>query len=128
MTIKDKRLDEELFLKEREEVLKAWPTGKEVDFDEAVAYHKSIPEERIMVNTLMKADQVGKTLIQPRAGVALPEEHIGLLQYLREEGEADLLPTTIDSYTRQNQYREAENGIKESREMGALHAQWFFQL
>ncbi|ACL70293.1 methylaspartate mutase subunit E [Halothermothrix orenii] len=118
MTIKDKRLDEELFLKEREEVLKAWPTGKEVDFDEAVAYHKSIPEERIMVNTLMKADQVGKTLIQPRAGVALPEEHIGLLQYLREEGEADLLPTTIDSYTRQNQYREAENGIKESREMG----------
>ena len=32
----------------------------------------------------------------------------------RDKGEADLLPTTIDSYTRQNRYEEAEVGIKES--------------
>jgi len=36
------------------------------------------------------------------------------MQYLQNEGEADLLPTTIDSYTRQNRYEEAENGIRES--------------
>ena len=46
--------------------------------------------------------------------MALIDEHIKLLQYLQDKGEADLLPTTIDSYTRQNRYEEAENGIKES--------------
>ena len=33
---------------------------------------------------------------------------------MQDKGEADLLPTTIDSYTRQNRYEEAENGILES--------------
>ena len=56
----------------------------------------------------------GSTLIQPRAGVALIKEHIELLTYLQDKGEADLLPTTIDSYTRQNRYEEAEIGILES--------------
>ena len=46
------------------------------------------------------------------------EEHIKLLQYLESEGEADLLPSTIDSYTRQNRYEEAENGISESIRLG----------
>ncbi len=66
----------------------------------------------------MKAEEEGETLIQPRAGVALPDELVELLTYLDEEGEADLLPVTIDSYTRQNQYKEAEQGIEESQEMG----------
>ena len=46
------------------------------------------------------------------------EEHIKLMQYLEKEGEADLLPTTIDSYTRQNRYAEAEDGIQESIRLG----------
>jgi methylaspartate mutase epsilon subunit len=50
--------------------------------------------------------------------VALYEEHINLLKYLENEGEADLLPTTVDSYTRLNRYNEAENGIEKSRETG----------
>ncbi|NLX82179.1 MAG: methylaspartate mutase subunit E, partial [Proteiniphilum sp.] len=50
--------------------------------------------------------------------VALYDEHIKLLQYLETEGEADLLPTTVDSYTRLNRYEEAENGIAKSRETG----------
>ncbi|MFY9495453.1 MAG: methylaspartate mutase subunit E, partial [Limnochordia bacterium] len=54
------------------------------------------------------------TLAQPRAGVAELGAHIELLQYLQNEGEADLLPTTIDSYTRQNRYEEAERGLEES--------------
>ena len=53
-------------------------------------------------------------LVQPRAGVALIDEHIGLLKYLETEGEADLLPTTIDAYTRQNRYAEAAKGIEKS--------------
>ena len=53
-----------------------------------------------------------------RAGVALIDEHINLLNFLADEGEADLLPSTIDSYTRQNQYQEAQNGIDESLRAG----------
>ena len=54
-------------------------------------------------NKLNKAKKEGVTLIQPRAGVGLIENHIELLKHLQDAGEADLLPTTIDSYTRQNQ-------------------------
>jgi methylaspartate mutase epsilon subunit len=118
MEIENKCLELDKFFKEREEVLNSWPTGREVNLEEAIAYQKNLPEDKIMVNKLVEAKKEGRTLIQPRAGVALPEEHISLLKYLREEGEADLLPTTIDSYTRQNQYKEAEDGIKESRETG----------
>ncbi|MCI7583128.1 MAG: methylaspartate mutase subunit E, partial [Christensenellaceae bacterium] len=54
---------------------------------------------------------------QPRAGVPVIEKHIELLQYLEKSG-ADFLPSTIDSYTRQNRYNEAEEGIKESEKAG----------
>ncbi len=46
--------------------------------------------------------------------MALIDEHIRLLKYLETEGEADLLPTTIDAYTRQNRYAEAAKGIEKS--------------
>ena len=48
--------------------------------------------------------------------MALVDEHIDLLRCL--EAEADLLPSTIDAYTRQNQYAEAQKGIERSREAG----------
>ncbi len=114
MDIQNKRISDEEFAKLRKEVLTQWPTGKDVDLEEAVAYHKAMPKERIFSDKLIEAKKAGKTLIQPRAGVPVIEEHIKLMQYLQDNGEADLLPTTIDSYTRQNRYEEAENGIKES--------------
>ena len=89
-----------------------------MDIDEAVAYHKAMPEARVFSTKLLKAKQEGRTLIQPRAGVPRLEKHIELMQYLETNGGADLLPTTIDSYTRQNRYKEAENGIAESVRLG----------
>ena len=118
MEICNKRISDEQFEALRAEVLTQWPTGKDVDLDKAVEYHKSMPECRDFTKKLTKAKKEGKTLIQPRAGVPVIEEHIKLMQYLEKEGEADLLPTTIDSYTRQNRYEEAENGIAESIRLG----------
>ena len=118
MDIQNKRIPEGEFQKLRQEVLGQWPTGKAVDLEEAVAYHKEIPENRIFGKKLLDAKKAGKTLVQPRAGVPVLEEHIKLLQYLEANGEADLLPSTIDSYTRQNRYEEAENGIAESIRLG----------
>ena len=104
MEVKNVKLTNDEFFKEREEVLKSWPTGADVDFDEAVAYQLSIPENKRFDAKLHKAEKDGVTLIQPRAGVALYEEHIKLLQFLETAGEADLLPSTVDSYTRLNRY------------------------
>ena len=114
MDIQNKRIPDGEFAALRQEVLSQWPTGKGVDLEEAVAYHKAMPEERIFSKKLLAAKAAGKTLVQPRAGVPVISEHIKLMQHLQDQGEADLLPTTIDSYTRQNRYEEAENGIRES--------------
>lgn len=113
-TLKNEKLSDELFATLQSEVKNQWPTGKAVDFNEAVKYHKALPKDKIFAEKLAKAENDGVTLIQPRAGVALYEKHIELLKFLEEEGEADLLPSTIDSYTRHNRYKEAETGIEES--------------
>ena len=114
MELKNKKWTDEEFFNMRKEVLAQWPTGKEVDLQEAVEYLKSIPESKSFPAKLKKAKEAGITLAQPRAGVALLNEHIELLTYLQNEGGADLLPSTIDSYTRQNRYDECEVGIQES--------------
>lgn len=106
------------FLALREEVLKQWVTGKEVDLNEAIAYQKAIKESKRFSYKLNQAVKDKVTLIQPRAGVALPHEHKKLLKVLQDEGGADLLPTTIDSYTRHNRYLEAQTGIDESIRTG----------
>ena len=114
MDIQNKRIPDGEFAQLRQEVLNQWPTGKDVNLEEAIAYHKAMPECRNFSKKLLDAKRNHRTLIQPRAGVPVVEEHIKLMQYLEEFGEADLLPSTIDSYTRQNRYEEAENGIAES--------------
>ena len=118
MDIQNKKISEGEFSQLRQEVLTQWPTGKDVNLEEAVAYHKAMPECRNFSKKLVDAKYAGKTLIQPRAGVPVIEEHIKLMQYLEKYGEADLLPSTIDSYTRQNRYEEAENGIAASIKEG----------
>ncbi|MBQ3192171.1 MAG: methylaspartate mutase subunit E [Oscillospiraceae bacterium] len=118
MDIQNKRISDGEFARLRQEVLAQWPTGRDVNLEEAVAYHKAMRASRNFSQKLLNAKREGKTLVQPRAGVPVVEEHIKLMQYLEKEGEADLLPSTIDSYTRQNRYAEAENGIAESIRLG----------
>ena len=114
MQLANKKWTQEEFAQQRKEVLATWPTGEQVDLEEALAYQKTIAPEKRFVQKLNDAMEKGITLIQPRAGVPLIEDHIKLLRHLETEGEADLLPTTIDSYTRLNRYTDAERGIKES--------------
>ncbi len=119
MELKNKRLDNDTFYRLRnEEVIPMWPTGKDVDMQDGADYQKSLPEHKVFGKKLLKAKAEGVTLIQPRAGVALISEHLQLLKFLQDEGEADLLPTTIDSYTRQCRFQKAEEGIEESVKRG----------
>lgn len=118
MKLRFSKWTEDEFFEIRKEVLSTWPTGKDVDLEEAVRYHKSLPESKNFSKKLLNAKNEGITLAQPRAGVALIDQHIELLNFLDNEGGADLLPSTIDSYTRQNKYENCEKGIEESKKAG----------
>lgn len=116
--LKNQKIELNEFSDIRKEVLQTWPTGQDVSIEEGIKFHRTIPEEKRFARVMKKARQEGKILLQPRAGVALIDDHIKLLRYLENEGQADLLPTTIDAYTRQNRYEEAEKGIEKSRQAG----------
>lgn len=113
MNVRDEKWSLEKFLEIRKEVLASWKTGADpmLDLDTAVETLKNVPEHKNFALKLLKAEKENRTLVQPRAGVAALEKHIELLQYLEASG-ADFLPSTIDSYTRQNRYQEAEEGIQ----------------
>lgn len=116
-TNKSHKLSNDEFFKIREHVLTTWHTGKDVaNFEEGMKYQKTIPEHKHFGKTLMKAEAEKRVILQPRAGVALVDEHIKLLRFL--ETEADVLPSTIDAYTRQNKYEEAQKGIERSMKAG----------
>ena len=118
MEVQNRKITEEAFEAERQTVLTQWPTGAEVDPQEALRYQEAIAPAKRFAPAMAKAKKERRTLIQPRAGVPVIAEHIKLMQYLQDNGEADLLPTTIDSYTRLNRYEEAEVGIRESLTQG----------
>ncbi|MCL4516752.1 MAG: methylaspartate mutase subunit E [Firmicutes bacterium] len=118
MEIKNVRWRDDDFMAMRRDVLQQWPTGREVDLEEAIRFHQNLPPGKIFAQKISQAKKEGVTYAQPRAGIALLNEHLKLLAFLQDEGGADFLPTTIDSYTRQNRYNEAQNGIEESRRVG----------
>ncbi len=92
-----------------------YPGNDRPGFQETVEFHESLPPEKRFAEVLEGADRV---LTQPRAGVPCLDDQIELLNTLVREGHADLLPTTIDSYTRDNAYGEACKGLRRSRESG----------
>ncbi|MGC8810646.1 MAG: methylaspartate mutase subunit E [bacterium] len=116
--LRNQQWSAEEFFAEREKVLSLWPTGQEIDLAETVSYLQNIPIEKRYAHVVAKAKKEGKTLVQPRGGVALIEDHIALLQHLQDYGGADLLPTTTDTYTRNLKFAAAQRGIEESKKVG----------
>lgn len=112
MLTKAQKIDLSDFHEERQRVLEGWSTGSDVKLEEGIAYQQSLPDSKRFALAMKNAEDQGQLLLQPRAGVALVDEHISLLKYLEEH--CDLLPTTIDAYTRQNRYQDAEKGIAKS--------------
>jgi len=115
MELKNQRWTDEEFFAEREKVLSLWPTGREIDLFEAGNYLRALPPEKNYALAVAKAYAEGLTLVQPRGGVALVDDHIALLKYLQDQGGAELLPTTTDTYTRNLKFTEAQRGIEESK-------------
>jgi len=118
MKLSNQRWSDEEFFAEREKVLTLWPTGREIDLEETVDYLKSLPPAKLYARVIDEAEKEGRTLVQPRGGVALIDNHIALLRCLQDKGGADLLPTTTDTYTRNLKFQDAQRGMEESRRLG----------
>jgi len=116
--LRNEKIPEDVFLAERKEVLASWPTGSQVNLDEAIAYHLGMPECHNAPRLLTKAAAEGITLVGARAGVATVEDQVGTVQCLEREGYVDILPASVDSFTRSNQYARAEDGVRESEKAG----------
>jgi len=100
-------------------VLAPWPTGLEVDLDEAVAYQKSLPDDKNFTKAIAKNRAEGKIGLFPRSGVPVVEKEIELLQSLNEVG-VYLFPFTTDSFTRNLQLDKAQKGLEESIKTGQM--------
>ena len=116
--IRNKILSEEEFFKQREEVLAQWPTGKGIDLNEAIEYHKNLPPHKNFVKKLRYAKEHNKIFASTGMGKTTIREQIELLQYVEKEGQADLLGLSPDSLTRQNDYESAQRGLEESIKTG----------
>ncbi len=117
LRISNKRLDDELLMTMRRAELDKWPTGQEVDFEEAVAYQKSLPDSKIWWKVMVKLRKEGRMSVFPRAGTPILENMIEICQGLRDSGVV-LIPVTTDSYTRLGQYEKVEGILKECYRTG----------
>ncbi len=115
--LRSKRLDESEFLKMRGPFLAQWPTGREVDLDEAVEYQKKLPDSKNWHKVALKLHEEGRTAIFPRAGTGLIEDQISLSKKLAES-QVPFIPVTSDSYTRQLDFEKVDGILAEMRKTG----------
>jgi methylaspartate mutase epsilon subunit len=112
------RIPEELFHAMRRENLARWPTGAEVDLYAAVERQRALPRHKQLAWVMREAERQGRCLTQPRGGFGTFELHRELMETLDRDGMADVVPTTTDSYTRNEQWQLAQQGIEESKKAG----------
>jgi methylaspartate mutase epsilon subunit len=67
---------------------------------------------------MRKAVAQGRCLVQPRGGFGTFKDQKELMQIIDKEGLADIVPTTTDSYTRNEQFALAQKGVDESEKLG----------
>jgi len=112
------RIPDEVFAQMRRDNLARWPTGAAVDFAQALERHRSLPPHKQLAWVMHRAIAERRCLTQPRGGCGTFELHRQLMQILDREGLADIIPTTTDSYTRNEQFDLAQKGIEESEKAG----------
>jgi methylaspartate mutase epsilon subunit len=117
-SISEKRIDESEFIEMRKANLLRWPTGSDVEFERALERQKSLPDHKRLNLVMRKAVAQGRCLVQPRGGFGTFKDQKELMQIIDKEGLADIVPTTTDSYTRNEQFALAQKGVDESEKLG----------
>ena len=115
--VSQQKIDLDQFFSIRGKVLSMWPTGKEVDLEEAISYQRRLPENKSFHKVVERLHEEGKTRVFPRAGTPVIEDEIELNRALVEAG-VPLIPVTTDSYTRLCQYEKAQHALEETIRTG----------
>jgi methylaspartate mutase epsilon subunit len=119
MELRNRRWTEEELFEMRKEVLAQWPTGKQVDLDEAIEYHKQLPPNKVAPHVQGEAAQEGKSLLIPQIGRATFEETRDFIKYVEAQtGSLGGWLVYSDPYTRKNRFGEAQKGIERSVKEG----------
>jgi len=113
-----RRIPDDAFAAMRRENLARWPTGRDVDLDEAAALHQALPKHKRLAWVLRQAVAERRCLTQPRGGFGTFALQRELMETLDREGLADIVPTTTDSYTRNEHFALAQRGVEESEREG----------
>jgi len=116
--LSERAIPEDEFHRARAANLARWPTGAQVDLDEAVARHLALPPHKRLADVMRRAHRERRCLTQPRGGFATFEMQKALMIALDRDGMADIVPTTTDSYTRNEQFAAAQKGVDESERLG----------
>ena len=116
--LSERAIDADRFAAMRRDNLARWPTGREVDLDEAIARHLGLPPHKRLAEVMRAAHAERRCLTQPRGGFATFAMQRELMLTLDREGLADIVPTTTDSYTRNELFDQAQRGLDESEREG----------
>jgi methylaspartate mutase epsilon subunit len=122
---RNERWSEERFAAYQRALLSSYPTGADVDMDEIVDYHKRVVGDRNFPRAYRAAKDTGTILLQPRFGHALVEYMIDGMRDLVDEGSADLLTWSCDTYTRRLEFATAEQAVMRSLADGRSHLNGF---
>lgn len=122
-SLADERMEPDVFDAERRGVLETWKTGPAArDLDdnaEFLARQPSFAEVQRLRNEGHRP-----MLIQPRSGVPLVKDQVRLFHAFTAAG-AHTLSYQVDSLTRNNNYKGAEEAIRESRSTGVASLNGF---
>lgn len=114
--LSDEKLLSEMFLSVRKEVLTHWKTGREASDLEGNADFLSRQPSFPYIQKQVNQNKI-PILVQPRSGVASIQYQIKYFQAFKHVG-VKVLSYQVDSLTRNNNYMQAEEAIRESRLVG----------
>jgi methylaspartate mutase epsilon subunit len=112
--VSEARIGDADFAAQRKANLVRWPTGAGIDLDEVIEYHRAMPRHKQLATVMRQAHQQHLCLTQPRGGFATLSMQRELMRALDADGLADIIPTTTDSYTRNELFSKAQAGLEES--------------
>lgn len=116
--VRNVRIDEERFLAVRGPVLAQWRTGAEVDLQEALDYHRGVPEHKKLPIALQRAKASRGVLMHNLTGQTTLESQRGFLSALQDQGGSGLLQCLYDSYTRTCRFAQLDAVIADCKANG----------
>lgn len=122
MDVEDRRWETDEFLAARPSALAEWPTGREVDLEEAVAYQKALPDHKVQAKQLAGAKAEGDIVVLPQVGQARLETMLEIMRFAEGEcgmtGRFDSWFIILDAYSRKKRFQAADQAIRASGDSG----------